>query len=141
MKKLLCLLLILSFFLVGCSSRVVEIQNGNEAITVDVEIADDSEERTVGLMFREHLDEDEGMFFIFPESRKRTFWMKNTLIPLDIIFISENFTIIHIVEAEPCTREPCSLYESQGNAQYVLEVNRGFSKQHAIDIGDTVRLV
>ena len=141
MKKLLCWLLLLSLFLVGCSSSYVTVTNGTETINVRVKIADDNNERTNGLMFRKHLDEDEGMFFIFPESRKRVFWMKNTFIPLDIIFISDDSKIIHIAEAEPCKSDPCYLYESQGNAQYVLEVNKGFSKKYNITVGDRVFLL
>ncbi len=132
---LLAVFLIGVIFVSGCYLKNV-IVFGN--VAVNVEIADSDEERMKGLMFRKFLDEDKGMLFVFDDSLPRAFWMKNTLIPLDIIFISEDLRIINIAEAEPCQKEPCEVYYSQGNAEYVLEVNKGFSKKFNISVGNEV---
>ena len=79
--------------------------------------------------------------FIFENIEERAFWMKNTLIPLDIIFISEDFEIINIERAEPCEKDPCTLYKSNGNAMYVLEVNEGFSEKSNINVGNSVEIL
>ena len=124
----------------ACSISYIEIDNGDDIIRVNVEIADDSNEWAKGLMFRESLEEDEGMFFIFEDSKERTFWMKNTIIPLDIIFISEDNKILNILEAEPCKKDPWETYSSIGDAKYVFEVNKGFSRIKNIKKGDKVEL-
>ena len=116
------------------------IDNGAGLIKINVEIADDNEERIKGLMFREKLNENEGMFFIFEDESHQTFWMKNTLIPLDIIFIDKNFKIVDIKNAIPCKEEPCVLYKSSKPAKYVLEVNENFSTKNNISIGNKVGL-
>ena len=127
MKKILVIFLLI--FLISCAKNFNEIliENGNDLIKINVEIADDNEERMQGLMFRENLDENEGMFFIFENESYQTFWMKNTLIPLDIIFIDKNFEIIDIKNAVPCKEDPCQFYKSSKPAKYVLEVNSNFT--------------
>ena len=121
----------------GCSTgNVVSIND----ITINIETADTNEERMAGLMFREELCEYCGMLFIFDDSMPRSFWMKNTLIPLDIIFIGENFNIVDIEYAVPCIGDVCRTYDSEENAKYVLEVNAGFSEKNNIRLGDKVRI-
>lgn len=83
-------------------------------------------------MFRESLDEKSGMLFMQQEPALMSFWMKNTLIPLDIIFIDENNVVIGIENATPCKEDPCEFYKSQKKAKYVLELNSGASKEHNI---------
>ena len=107
---------------------------------IEVETADEAGEQALGLMFRESLPENSGMLFIFPDSSPRSFWMKNTLIPLDIIFIDENFEIIDIKHAVPCRAEPCALYKSAKPAKYVLEVNEGFAEKNSVGVGDKIIL-
>lgn len=107
---------------------------------IQVEIADTELERETGLMNRESLQENSGMLFVYPDSEIRSFWMKNTLIPLDIIFIDENLEIVDIKNALPCYSEPCALYTSSLPAKYVLEVNSGFSEENNISIGEKVSL-
>lgn len=106
-----------------------------------VEIADDNEERQKGLMFREEMDENSGMLFIFENSDYYNFWMKNTLIPLDIIWISEDMKIVDIQNAVPCLEEPCEIYKPREKAFYVLEVNSGFAERNEINIGDEVKFI
>jgi len=94
----------------------------------------------LGLMHREHLDLDKGMLFAYPDSNQRTFWMKNTLIPLDIMFIDENFVIQKIHNAVPCVTEPCELYASEVPVKYVFEINGNLAAENNINIGDFVQI-
>jgi uncharacterized membrane protein (UPF0127 family) len=108
-------------------------------IEVSVEIADTPEKRGEGLMYRESLPENSGMLFIFEDEAIRTFWMKNTHLPLDMIFINSEMDIVHIEkDAQPCESDPCRTYSSQLPAKYVVEVNAGFSERKGLDIGDFV---
>jgi uncharacterized membrane protein (UPF0127 family) len=131
---------ILCVFTIACTTppEVPYVQIGNDYVSV--EVVDSDEERQKGLMHREQLDENNGMLFIFETTRKLTFWMKNTLIPLDMIFISKDMKVINILTAEPCTQDPCTLYSSETAGKYVLEVNAGWSKTHNIKAGDEVML-
>jgi uncharacterized membrane protein (UPF0127 family) len=107
----------------------------------DVEIAEDDLEREEGLMFREVLREDSGMLFVFPDEDKYGFWMKNTLIPLDIIWIDENKKVIAIKEnALPCEEEPCEIYVIDEKVLYVLEINAGLTEKLGVEVGDNVTL-
>jgi len=105
---------------------------------VSVEIADDYAERQTGLMFREELEKDSGMLFVFDKEEFHSFWMKNTLIALDIIWIDENLKIVDIQYAFPCVEEPCKVYTPKEKAKYVLEVKFGFVKENGIYIGDRI---
>lgn len=136
---LLLILLISSLFLISCTKKgTLEIDNGEEKISINVEYADTKEKMERGLMFRESLDENAGMFFAFDKEYQYTFWMKNTLIPLDVIFISKNFNIVDIIPTEPCKEDPCQSYKPKVDSQYVLEVNSGFTAKNNIKIGDEV---
>jgi uncharacterized protein len=105
----------------------------------DLEIAVSSKDRQQGLMYRESLQINSGMLFIFPEETKQAFWMKNTLIPLDIIWINSEQQIVHIQHATPpCEVDPCPTYKPRNNAKYVLEINANLAKQHNIKEGDTL---
>lgn len=98
----------------------------------NVEIADNSEERARGLMFREELGENQGMLFVYEEEADRSFWMKNTFIPLDIIFLDSNFEVINIEAANPepnTTDSDLDRYRSERPAQYVLEINQNRSEE------------
>ncbi len=105
----------------------------------DVEIADNQETREEGLMHIQDLSEDEGMLFIFEQEGHYSFWMKNTLIELDIIWIDSGRNVVHInEEAQPCTEGPCSSISSARPAKYVLEINGGLVEKNGIDVGDEV---
>ena len=103
-----------------------------------VEVADTHAERSEGLMFREHLGESEGMWFVFENAYSYQFWMKNTFIPLDIIFVGEDMRVVDIIKAEPCTEEPCKRYAPAAPARYVLEVNQNSSDRNGVRKGDEV---
>jgi hypothetical protein len=102
-----------------------------------IELAATPESRARGLMFREHLGDDKGMLFVFDEPGVYNFWMKNTLIPLDIIWIDENRTVINISKnTPPCEADPCPSYGPVQKAKYVLEVNAGKADEIGLKIGD-----
>ena len=129
MKKILKLLLI-SLLLTSCQTMDKNEICIND-ICFEIEIRDDNEERAEGLMNREELDEKKGMLFIFDDSSKYSFWMKNTLIELDIIWINENLEIVWIAKnVNPCEEDPCPSYMPQENAKYVLEINAGLSEKY-----------
>lgn len=141
-KNLILSTVILIFLLIilnGCDFKYVIIDNGKNQINVNVEVADNERERMQGLMFRESLEENTGMLFVFEEKAKYAFWMKNTLIPLDVIFIDENFNIIDIIYAVPCKEDPCERYIPKKDSLYVLEVNGNFTVKYEISIGNKVK--
>ncbi|MBQ9554104.1 DUF192 domain-containing protein [bacterium] len=74
-------------------------------------------------MFRENLEENKGMLFVFPEEKSHNFWMRNTLIPLDIIHIDSNHKVVDIISAPPCEEENCPIYKSEQQSQRSLEIN------------------
>jgi uncharacterized protein len=118
-----------------CSLSIILAKNPSPII-LDIEIADDEAERMRGLMDRLDLSEKEGMLFIFPNEEPRSFWMKNTYISLDIIYISASKEIVSIQKYT----EPKSTYSipSEKPAMYVLEVNAGFTDKFGINPGDKI---
>lgn len=108
-----------------------------------VEVADDDASRARGLMFRDTMADDRGMLFIFPDERPRSFWMKNTRIPLDIIYIDRNFEVVSIsADTPPCRSrsQRCPSYPSEGPAKYVLEINGGLAAKYGIAAGDRIEV-
>ena len=89
-------------------------------------------------MGRQSLPKNSGMWFVFDYLGKYTFWMKNTHISLDILFINEHFEIVDMfLNAPPCLKDPCTLYTSKKNAKYALELNAGTVVTYGISVGDT----
>lgn len=131
---LVSLVLLIVVFLSGCTHSFVIINEEK----ISVEIADTPEEMALGLMHRDSLCEDCGMIFLFQDEAKHSFWMKNTLIPLDIIFINKDMIIADILPAEPCATEECDTYTPREEALYVLEINKGFSEKKGIVIGQKI---
>jgi hypothetical protein len=106
----------------------------------DVAVANDHAERTRGLMFVQNMPEDAGMLFIFPNTQYRLFWMKNTLIPLDILYFDDNRQLINVERAVPCKSSSCPHYPSRGRARYVLELNLGISQRYDFTPGMKLEL-
>ncbi len=104
--------------------------------TLWVEIAATEESQVLGLMFRDTLPENHGMLFVYPEPRRLRFWMKNTLLPLDIAFADENGVIVDIQQMEPLSLEE---HVSPVPVRYALEVNRGWFRRHGVQVGDTLK--
>ncbi|MFC4351476.1 DUF192 domain-containing protein [Fodinicurvata halophila] len=117
------------------SQLTIETATG-ETHEFEVELADTNAERAQGLMFRRSLEEGTGMFFLYPRSQRISMWMKNTLIPLDIIFIDEGGQIVRI--AQRTIPESTTSIPSGGPAKAVLEVNAGVTQRLGIDEGDQV---
>ena len=119
--------------------KSIKIISGASEKTVNAEIADSPAGWETGLMYRKSLAPDSGMLFIFPDEDYRSFWMKNTLIPLDMLFISANGTIVDMKESfQPCKADPCESYRSKEKAMYVLEVNAGFARENDIQEGNAI---
>ncbi len=138
--KTLIKLSIIIIFLTACQTMDKNEICINETC-FEIEIRDDDEERAEGLMNREKLDNNKGMLFVFDGSSKYSFWMKNTLIPLDIIWINENLEIAWIAEnVNPCEEDPCPSYIPQDQAKYVLEINGGLSEKYGFKVDDKVEL-
>lgn len=103
-----------------------------------VELAITPEERKNGLQHRKNLDHNQGMLFIYPEPRIISFWMKHTLITLDILFFDSNGQLLEAFdEVPPCTISPCKKYTNQKPSQFVLEIPGGIRKKLKIVIGDS----
>jgi uncharacterized protein len=106
-------------------------------VQVHAEIVDTPETVERGLMYRGSLGSHEGMLFVFEETGFYPFWMKNTLIPLDIIWIDEGWRIVSIAESvPPCRADPCPTYPPAGNARFVVEVPAGFARTNGVRRGD-----
>jgi uncharacterized membrane protein (UPF0127 family) len=115
----------------------VVLSTASGDVTVDVEVVATEPKIERGLMYREHLPPDDGMLFLMDSERDWQFYMKNTLIPLDMIFIGKDMTIAGIVEnAEPRT---LTLRQVGAPSLYVLEVNGGFTAAHHVAAGNKVR--
>ena len=104
-----------------------------------VEIARTEAEQESGLMNREVMAENHGMLFIFPKSDIYSFWMKNTLIPLDIMRIDDTYNIVNILTAQPCIADPCVVYNPEAIAKYVVEINAGIAAKYGISNWNVVK--
>ncbi len=114
----------------------VSAATGKAIKTIDVEIADNDRKRSQGLMYRKSMQENQGMYFVFPVSELQSFWMKNTIISLDIMFVNENKEIVKIHKNTTPYSEKS--LPSGKNAMYVVEVIAGFSDKFGIKEGDKI---
>ena len=115
---------------------VIATKEGRE-IVFQVEVADTPAKRELGLQYRKELAADRGMIFLFPTPSVHSFWMKNTPIPLDMIFIGNDRKIVGIVEQTvPFSLDSRSV---PAPSRFVLEINGGLAKRHGIKAGDAVR--
>ncbi|MEX0320229.1 MAG: DUF192 domain-containing protein [Ruegeria sp.] len=121
----------------ACRGDVVDLRNDAAEIRFNIELAMTQQERSRGLMFREHLPQRSGMLFVFDPPQRVAFWMKNTLIPLDMIFVDRTGTVTHVHEgAIPGDETPID----GGDKVYaVLEINAGLSDRYAIVPGTVMR--
>ena len=111
-----------------------------DGFVVRVEIAADEELRAQGLMFRDQLRLGTGMLFLFPQDGEYAFWMKNTKIPLDMVWIDSTRRIAAIAhDVPPCYIENCPSYPPGATARYVLEVASGVARQHGLRVGDVLK--
>jgi len=106
--------------------------------TVRVELAVDQQHRDFGLMHRTHLDPDAGMLFIFKDDQPRSFWMRNTLIPLEIVFLDADGTVQNIARGEPLVEVPT--LNSLRPARLVLELNAGWCAENGLAAGQRIEI-
>ena len=134
----LCLALTL-LLCTACMAQEPHVILKGERFTVD--LAETAEQQALGLMFREEMADDHGMLFIFPAEGFRSFWMKNTRIPLDIMYFDEDLKLVSVAEnAQPCRTRRCPNYPSEGPAKYVLELNAGKAAELGLRPGDELQL-
>jgi uncharacterized membrane protein (UPF0127 family) len=106
-------------------------------IDLKVELAITPEEHVLGLMYRDKLEDNEGMLFVFPKEEILSFWMKNTSIPLSIAFIKANGRIVQIESMDPYSLDT---HVSKEKVKYALEVKEGWFRMHNVKEGDIVRM-
>lgn len=134
------LVLLLCWTLTSCASDSNHVELKGQRFSVELALT--REEQTRGLMFRESMADDHGMLFIFPGEAPRSFWMKNTRIPLDIFYFDADLKLVSVARnARPCVAPPCVGYPSEGPARYVLELNAGMAARLDVRKGDPLTLV
>jgi uncharacterized membrane protein (UPF0127 family) len=105
-----------------------------------LELALTPEDQAQGLMYRESLPERTGMLFVFPDYAPHGFWMKNTMIPLDMIWMDESGRVVYIsANTPPCRADPCPTYGPEGPARMVLEIAGGMAAREKITVGSTLK--
>jgi uncharacterized membrane protein (UPF0127 family) len=122
------------------SGSTVSIHTSQGVVTLEVEVADDEDERATGLMFREELEPYDGMAFLWESPVRASFWMKNTLIPLSVAFWDEAGQIVAILDMEPCLDTPCPTYDPGSSFVGALEVDRGRFASEGVAVGDRVEV-
>jgi len=133
------MLLMTLFVCTACMAKSPYVTLKNEQFIV--ELAETSEKQALGLMFREQMADDHGMLFLFPSEAIRSFWMKNTRIPLDIFYFDEELKLVSVAEhTKPCRTQRCPSYPSTGPAKYVLELNAGKAAELGVKTGDILEL-
>jgi len=127
----------LFLMLSGCGKPTVVLTSydGAKQVSLTVEVADSPMERAQGLMERKELEPDTGMLFVFNEPQTLTFWMKNTRIPLEILFFDQDGVFVNALVMEPCKQDPCPKFKSQALAQYAIELAPGFRMQNGVGVG------
>lgn len=159
MRRTLAAVILLSLLLSGCKfsfgnmffdvmlkvrggkfpKKEITLETDREKLALTVEVADSERERQRGFMYREKAEEGKGILFVFEDEAPRNFWMKNTLVPLDILYLNNQKEVVSIVEnMEPCKVQQCPSYASRGPAMYALEVPAGFVKAHGVTVGDKI---
>ena len=141
--RLLFSLFVFLFVLSGCSGlekfekKELEIASSGGVVKIQAEIARSDAQLEQGLMYRKTLNDGEGMLFVFERDQPLSFWMKNTLIPLSIAYISSSGRILEIYDMEPGNLNPV---KSSRSARYALEVPQGWFGRAGIGLGDTLNL-
>ncbi len=113
---------------------VQEIQIGSH--TIEVEVADEIHERRLGLMHRQSMEDNHGMIFVYPKAEERSFWMKNTYIPLTIAYIGSDCSIVHLADMVPLSTKGVP---SVLPAQFALEMNQGWFQKNTVKVGDRLK--
>jgi len=115
--------------------RTVTVDLGGKPFTLEVAANDDDRQR--GLMYRKSMPEDHGMLFVFPDERPLSFWMRNTLIPLDIVYLDRVGKVVSVAQMKPLDETGVP---SGWPAKYAIELNEGTAKRVGVKAGDVVRI-
>jgi uncharacterized membrane protein (UPF0127 family) len=135
---LLAVIIFISIDAMACPIELPTTVISIRGHSLTVELATTPTSRGCGLSQRHVLPQDQGMLFIFPDTRPRSFWMKDTFIPLSIAYLDNSGRIFEILEMTPMQTD--SRYQSVQPASYALEVNQGWFRSHGIEIGDVVKM-
>jgi uncharacterized membrane protein (UPF0127 family) len=123
--------------LAECSPEKLELRGDWGQAAFAIELADDPDERSMGLMHRESMPTMSGMLFVYEQPRRASFWMRNTLIPLDMIFADETGQVTHIHhQAKPLDETPI---DGGAGVKFVLEINGGMAQTFGIGVGTELR--
>ncbi len=127
------------FAAVACAKSGPYVELKGHSFTI--EIAADDASRAHGLMERTQMDADHGMLFVFDDDAMRAFWMKNTKIPLDMLFFDGERRLVSVQhDVPPCLADPCPAYSSGAPARYVLELNGGEAARLGLTPGDVIEI-
>ncbi|MFI5167695.1 MAG: DUF192 domain-containing protein [Thermoanaerobaculales bacterium] len=133
-------MLILALALAATSPAVQPLCLAPDGARVRLELALSDQERALGLMYRDNLPADQGMLFIFDHDGLYPFWMKNTIIPLDLIWLDSKGAVVEVrADVQPCHRDPCPSYSPTKVGRAVLEVGAGVAAKHRIVPGAVLR--
>jgi uncharacterized membrane protein (UPF0127 family) len=144
-RHILFILSLMVMFPPGCDeTNVPQGQTGLEEVTMTIgsrdfilEIADTHEKRQTGLMYRREMPANRGMIFVFPSEQRLGFWMKNTYLPLDIIFLSSGGSVVSIATMKPLD---LSSTDSVYPARFAIELNAGMAAQAGVRVGDRLAI-
>ena len=139
----MCKFYILGLFFLSLGSTAFALEFDRVSLIINgvdysIEVAKTSMQRSQGLMFRTNLGIREGMLFVYPRAGNHRIWMKNTLIPLSVIWLDENQTVIGVKILPPCSRDPCPSYGVSDPAKYIIELS---SEARDIRTGDRIEAV
>ena len=110
-------------------------------LAIEVEVARNAMQRSRGLMFRGSLEQQKGMLFVYDYEQIQRVWMRNTLIPLDIVFISMQGKVVSFIKGlQPCVKDPCEVYTAMKKAKYMLEINAGVIDNKGIAVGQMLKI-
>jgi len=141
MRSSLLAVPIVFFLLFGCLAPALRTTTvAINDIQITAWVADTQKARETGLMGMQNINENEGMLFVYEKPGAYAFWMKNTLMPLDVIFVSSDMKIVGIQHMEPCAMEPCRIYPPPSDILYAIEVKGGFAERNNITVGQTVSI-
>ena len=140
------IILVLVFLTLYCSgqagkNRFIKVYFP-DGYSATAELAQSDEERAQGLMFREKINEDQGMLFLFEVEDIHSFWMKNMRFAIDILWLDGQKRIVHIENrVPPCLKVPCPSYVPAAAASFVLELQAGFAEKHGLRLYDRIEFV